>query len=146
MNFKSKNSIKCLIIFFLISCGYAQKYDPKTGKLIQEKHEASDEMINQFVNHWTESNKSGRLMKFEMQKTFDISRRLAKWKANDLEWNIESQKNKKSFLSRFKKTPTGYWKAYCSRCNKKELPNNEWQLRQGSSCCAVDYMPEKVNA
>ena len=115
-------------------------------KLIQEKHEASDEMINQFVNHWTESNKSGRLMKFEMQKTFDISRRLAKWKANDLEWNIESQKNKKSFLSRFKKTPTGYWKAYCSRCNKKELPNNEWQLRQGSSCCAVDYMPEKVNA
>ena len=36
MNFKSKNSIKCLIIFFLISCGYAQKYDPKTGKLIEK--------------------------------------------------------------------------------------------------------------
>ena len=29
---------------------------------------------------------------------------------------------------------------------KKELPNNEWQLKNGSSCCAVDYLPEPVNA
>ena len=114
-------------------------------KTLQKKYDFDNVMLFNFVNFWTESNENGRLMRFEMQKTFDIGRRMAKWKSNHKEWNIP-KKEKKTFVSRFKKTPTGLYKAWCSKCGKKELPNNEWQLKNGSSCCAVDYLPEPVNA
>ena len=98
-------------------------------------------MLKQFTDFWTESNEGGKKMRFEMQQTFDISRRLAKWKSNDIEWNVKS--NKESFVKRFKKLDTGYYRAYCSKCYKPEYPNNEWQIKNGSSCCAVEYLPEK---
>ena len=82
-------------------------------------------------------------MKFEMQKTFDIKRRLNKWFNNEKEWNLKSEK-KISFESTFKKTPTGLYKAYCSKCGKREMPNNRWQLKEGSNCCRVDYVSEKL--
>tara|TARA_B100000686_G_C16688067_1_gene915983 strand:- start:670 stop:1449 length:780 start_codon:yes stop_codon:yes gene_type:complete len=36
LNFKYKNSIKYFILLFFICFGFAQKYDPKTGKLIEK--------------------------------------------------------------------------------------------------------------
>tara|TARA_R100000781_G_scaffold539_5_gene906 strand:- start:2073 stop:2702 length:630 start_codon:yes stop_codon:yes gene_type:complete len=41
----------------------------------------------EFTDYWTETNKSGSKMKFELQKTFDIKRRLARWCKNDQSWN-----------------------------------------------------------
>ena len=40
----------------------------------------------EFTDYWTETNKSKTKMKFEMQNTFDINRRLARWKKNDKSW------------------------------------------------------------
>ena len=114
-------------------------------KTLQDKYKFDNVMLFQFVEFWTESNENGKLMRFEMQKTFDISRRMSKWKANDKEWNINSPKKKQTFLDKFQKTPTGVYKAWCSKCGAREFPNNEYQIKQGSSCCAVDYLPEKVN-
>ena len=99
--------------------------------------------VYSFVDYWTESNMKGTRMKFEMQKTFDIKRRLNKWFNNEKEWNLKSEK-KISFESTFKKTPTGLYKAYCSKCGKREMPNNRWQLKEGSNCCRVDYVSEKL--
>ena len=45
-----------------------------------------------FTDYWTEPNKSNTKMKFEMQNTFDINRRLARWKKNDKSWNKPQQK------------------------------------------------------
>ena len=39
-----------------------------------------------FTDYWTETNKSKTKMKFEMQNTFDINRRLARWKNNNKSW------------------------------------------------------------
>lgn len=108
---------------------------------LYKKHDMSKALLKQFTDFWTESNEGGKKMRFEMQQTFDISRRLAKWKSNDIEWNVKS--NKESFVKRFKKLDTGYYRAYCSKCYKPEYPNNEWQIKNGSSCCAVEYLPEK---
>ena len=36
-------------------------------------------MIRQFYNYWTERNKSRTRMRFEMQQTWDLSRRLSTW-------------------------------------------------------------------
>ena len=110
---------------------------------INKKHNLESKMIKDFISYWTEKNTSGKKMKFEMQQTFDISRRIIKWRDNDKEWSI-SKTQKASFISTFRKTSTGLYRAWCSKCGKREYPNNEWQLKNGSSCCAVEYSPEKV--
>ena len=113
-------------------------------KSLQSKNDFDNIMLLNFVDYWTESNENSSLMKFELQKTFDTSRRMKRWKNND--FNLTKNK-KESFISKFQKTPTGVYKAWCSKCGNRQFPNNEYQIKQGSSCCAVDYLPEKlVNA
>jgi len=36
-----------------------------------------------FFEYWTEHNENGKKMRFEMEKTFGLSRRLATWKKKD---------------------------------------------------------------
>ncbi len=54
----------------------AQKfYDRLLGYL--DKYGAA--MLREFYDYWTESNEGGALMRFEMERVFDVSRRLATW-------------------------------------------------------------------
>lgn len=41
------------------------------------------DMIREFYNYWTEPNKSGTKMNFEMQQTWDTARRLARWASRE---------------------------------------------------------------
>lgn len=43
--------------------------------------------VSDFVLYWTEPNKSGTKEKWEMQKTFDVRRRLLKWLDNKAKWS-----------------------------------------------------------
>ena len=45
--------------------------------------EYGKEMLRAFFDYWTERNSNGKKMRFEMQKVFDINKRLATWKRND---------------------------------------------------------------
>lgn len=36
-------------------------------------------MIRKFFEYWTEQNKSGTKMKYELQETWDLARRLGTW-------------------------------------------------------------------
>jgi hypothetical protein len=47
------------------------------------RNEYSEKMLNDFFEYWSEKNKSGTKMKFEMQKTWDLNRRLKRWASND---------------------------------------------------------------
>ncbi|MBC7486065.1 MAG: DUF4373 domain-containing protein [Cytophagaceae bacterium] len=49
------------------------------------------EMLRAFYNHWSQINPGGKKMWFEMQKTFELSKRLQTWKANDIAWNKEGK-------------------------------------------------------
>lgn len=40
-------------------------------------------ILKAFLNYWTEKNKSGTKMKWEMQETFEVSKRLATWASRD---------------------------------------------------------------
>lgn len=40
-------------------------------------------MLRNFYNYWSEPNKSRTKMRFELEKTWEVGRRLAKWKEND---------------------------------------------------------------
>lgn len=41
------------------------------------------EMLREFFDYWVEKNEGGRKMRFEMQKVFDINRRLKTWSKNN---------------------------------------------------------------
>ncbi len=43
----------------------------------------SVEMLEAFVDYWTEPNKSKTKLRYELQKTFDIARRLKTWSKNE---------------------------------------------------------------
>ena len=45
------------------------------------------QMIRDFFNYWTEANKSRTKMRFELQKTWETSRRLATWSSKNNEFN-----------------------------------------------------------
>ncbi|MCJ7447948.1 MAG: DUF4373 domain-containing protein [Bacteroidales bacterium] len=42
-----------------------------------------ESLLNSFCNYWTEKNKSKTKMRFELEKTFEISKRLATWASRD---------------------------------------------------------------
>ena len=90
------------------------------------------DILESFVDYWTESNISGSKMKFEMQKTFDPKRRLKKWINNQKEWNITSKyKNEE-----FKLDATGYNRiGYCSKCNVSDF--YKYPATEDSRCCGV---------
>lgn len=41
------------------------------------------EMIRSFYNYWSEMNKSGTKMRFELERTWEVSKRLATWASRD---------------------------------------------------------------
>lgn len=43
----------------------------------------SKETLRAFYDYWTESNPNGKKMRFEMQKVFDVKRRLSTWKSRE---------------------------------------------------------------
>jgi hypothetical protein len=44
-------------------------------------------LLNKFCNYWTEKNKSRTKMRFELEKTFEIDRRLSTWASKDKDFN-----------------------------------------------------------
>ena len=46
-------------------------------------------MIRAFFEYWTEKQPKGKKMRFEMQKVFDIKKRLVTWSSKD--WNSSTK-------------------------------------------------------
>jgi hypothetical protein len=108
------------------------------NRVSEFKDLADDKTLKEFCNYWTESNMSGTKMKFEMQKTFDIKRRLSKWVQNAKDWNLTP----KADLSEFKLDSTGYcYVGYCE-CGKSDF-YKEYELKGDSRCCKKKINPRK---
>ena len=58
-----------------------------------------------------------------------------------MNWLTNEKEKKKP---QFRKSSTGFYIAYCSKCNNKQMPNSEWQIKEGSTCCRVEYVPEPI--
>jgi len=65
--------------------------DVVTNKFLMEvsafKELYSVEMLEAFIDYWTEPNKSKTKLRYELQKTFDIARRLKTWNKNESKFN-----------------------------------------------------------
>ena len=54
-----------------------------------------------------------------------------------LKWFENERKQKPK---QFRKSANGGFIAYCSKCGKKEFPNDKYQPKAESSCCRVEYI------
>ena len=88
-----------------------QKYNKKEDKfkeLIKKREEKfinqvsahadqyDDELLEDFIEYWTEPNKSETKMKYELERTWSLSRRLKKWSSNRN--GFGKKKNNKGYL------------------------------------------------
>ena len=99
--------------------------DNKTNKDISQREsdfrlKASElirgDGVDEFLNYWTESNISGKKMRFEMQQTFDVNRRFTTWINNSKKWDKDKQF--KSLDDKFPFDKTGNSRlGKCSKCN-----------------------------
>ena len=48
--------------------------------------------LDDFIDYWTEKNEGARKERWELQKTFDVKKRLSRWIRNDKKWNGEFKK------------------------------------------------------
>ena len=54
---------------------------------------------------------------------------------------MEDSADKKSIEDKFDKFPSGLYKAFCSKCGKRHMPADKYQLMKGSECCKVEFVP-----
>ena len=59
--------------------GRKRLFQEKTSEYIPQY---GKEMIGEFVDYWTEPNPTNTKMRYELEKTWDLSRRLSRWAAN----------------------------------------------------------------
>ena len=112
-------------------CSIALKEDYGNG-------EYTPELLDAFCGYWSEKNIAGKKMRFEMEKTFDISRRLKRWAKNNKDWGIEPKKPAVGF----KTTTTGHYIGYCVKCNESSF-YKEYDLKGSSVCCSMEIKPER---
>ncbi len=94
------------------------------------------DIINAFTDYWTEPNKSNTKMKFELQQTFDISRRLKRWVNNDFN---SSGKD----VSNYQMDSTGrFYLGWCQVCNRSESYADK-ELNGDSRCCKAKLLPKR---
>ena len=97
------------------------------------------DIIRKFTNYWTERNKSGSKMLFELNKTWDTNRRLRRW--------VDSDFNKSKIVpkEKYKSNGRGEFKVWCAKCNK-DLYYKEYHIKQqiSTSCCGADFKAEKL--
>ena len=114
----------------------------KFSESIKEHEDQYDaEMLEDFEEYWTEPNKSGTKMKFELEPTWSLGRRLKKWKRNG--FGRKSKDTKKNY--NFEKPDGKNFYGYCSKCNKGDFydPYNFNPELIESKCCNATILDKR---
>ena len=103
-------------------------------------HSINKDIAKEFIDYWTEKNHSGTRMKFELEKTFEIERRISRWIKNHKDWNT----NKNKEINEFKLDSTvNSYIAYCSKCGKSDF-YDKYNIRNvDSTCCKTKIEPKR---
>jgi len=75
-----------------------ETYFDKIADVIAEKYKAPREMaideLTKFKSYWSEKNGSGKKQRWEMEKTFEVGRRIGTWLRNASQFNKQKSKSK----------------------------------------------------
>lgn len=66
---------------------------------VMEFTEYPKPMLENFIRYWTELNHNQTKMKFQMEKTWEVSKRLATWKSRDKSFGIQNSEKKQYRMS-----------------------------------------------
>ncbi|MBW3545548.1 MAG: DUF4373 domain-containing protein, partial [Bacteroidetes bacterium] len=69
-----------------------ERYEEFRQDLVPYIDQYGKETLRKFFDYWTEKNKAGKKMKFEMERTFELPKRLATWKLKDAEFSFTRTK------------------------------------------------------
>ena len=95
----------------------------------------SVEVLEDFMEYWTEPNKSATKMRFELEKTWSLGRRLKTWNRNGFG-------KKKASSTSFKLDATGkFYIGYCEKCSVSDF--YEKPQYEESRCCNAKLLEEK---
>jgi hypothetical protein len=61
------------------------------------QHPYSKELIDNFCDYWTESKPKGRKLRFELEKVFDIARRLNTWEKRQKDFKPSSEQSQEHY-------------------------------------------------
>jgi len=64
--------------------------------ILEHKDKYDIELLKEFFNYWSEPNQQKTKMKYELQNTFDVSRRLVNWAKNDKTFHKPKTEPKKT--------------------------------------------------
>ena len=124
-----------------------QKFINETLSVIKNKNiDVEVSNLEAFTDYWTELNRSKTKMKFELQQTFEISRRLKTWLNNNFNTTKKSKTKKK-----FKHSSTyKHYVGFCGnpKCSKYGHSDfyDIWETDKGLSqtkCCGTEVLPER---
>ena len=111
-NIKDKNITKENILMAL-----NKRLNTLTEEVMDSDY--TTEMCNEFLEYWTELNKSQTKMRFEMEKTWDTKRRLGRWKQNQKNWDTRRGSGKGTFGTKMQQSITT-WQAARNIIEKNE--------------------------
>ena len=117
--------------------------DAKFKKQVFEfANQYDEDLLNEFYSYWSEPNKSNTKMNFELNKTWDLSRRLKRWAGNDFGKNKSNGTAKQQYFN----MPDGKnYLLYCSKCLKSDFydPYNFKIDQAESRCCNSNLLTER---
>ena len=104
------------------------------GKALTIVPSPHPDLVKEFTYYWSEKNRSGKKMRFELEKTWDTKLRLVRWSNNDF--------NSKNVSKSFKLDQTGNaYICWCSGCGSSDFYDKQG-IRNDSICCKKELLPE----
>ena len=70
-----------------------------TFQVSSYKTKDNEQLLQEFIDYWTEHGPRDRKMRFEKEKSFDIARRIKTWTKNHEKYEADRNANKKGFGS-----------------------------------------------
>jgi hypothetical protein len=99
------------------------------------------EMLNKFFDYWSEPNRSNTKIRYELEKTWDLKRRLKNWANRDLAGDV---RKKNGSVADFKMDAVNTSAiGYCSKCGKSDFYNPKTVKIDDSNCCKTLLVPKK---
>ena len=99
------------------------------------------EMLAKFFDYWSEPNPSRTKMRKELEKTWDLKRRLKTWADRDLSGDV---RKKNGSVAEFKMDAVGRAAiGYCTKCGKSDFYEPKTIKMDDSKCCNALLVPRK---
>ena len=111
-------------------------FTEKVNQVGQEKELPKAE-IDKFINHWGAHNEGGKKMRWEMEKVFDLPRRIATWKTNINAFNWDQ---KKAITVESPKQIEKTTKYICYGCNKTKMITGDLKPSDAYCDCGDQFM------